>query len=41
MKKIEISETYAIPDHIHMLVKMPSKISVFHLCDAQKREAQP
>lgn len=28
MKGVEIIEVYAIPDHIHIFVRIPSKISV-------------
>ncbi len=28
MKEIEIIEAHAMPDHIHMLVRIPSKLSV-------------
>ncbi|WP_326933795.1 IS200/IS605 family transposase, partial [Enterococcus avium] len=28
MKEVEIIEAHAMPDHIHMLVKVPPKISI-------------
>lgn len=28
MKEVEIIEAHAIPDHIHMLVKVPPKLSI-------------
>ncbi|MGG5371631.1 transposase [Enterococcus sp. AZ196] len=28
MKEVEIIDAYAMPDHIHMLVKVPPKVSI-------------
>ncbi len=38
MKEVEIIEAHAMPDHIHMLVRIPPKLSVSGFMGFLKRK---
>ena len=40
IKEVEILEAHAMPDHIHMLVKIPPKLSVSSFMGYLKEEVQ-
>ncbi len=40
MKEVEIIEAHAMPDHIHMLVKVPPKISISQFMGYLKGEVR-